>query len=83
MLTDSGIRHAQVLSALSAIAGALFWNFVEVFRGRIKTLEYTVTHQRVGVSADDPIFGTVLVTWQGNPVHNLYVSTVRIENNCC
>jgi hypothetical protein len=77
----SFIDGRLLLSALSAAAGALFWNFVALHRARVRTLEYSVSHDRVGVSADDAVFGSVAVTWQGNPVTNLFVSTVTVENN--
>jgi hypothetical protein len=78
----SGLLDSRALvSVLSAVGGALFWNFVALYRGRVRVLEYTVTHERVGVSAEDAIFGNVAVTWQGQPVINLFVSTVMLENN--
>lgn len=69
-----------LLSALSAVAGALFWNFVALHRARVRVLAYVVTHDRVGFSVNDAIFGNVAVTWQGQPVTNLFVSTVTVEN---
>ena len=78
----SGVMDSRVLlSALSAVAGALFWNFVALYRARIKVLEYTVAHERMGLSTQDAIFGNVAVTWQGQPATNLFVSTVTLENN--
>lgn len=41
---------------------------------------YFVRHDRVGLSTDDAVFGTVRVTWNGNPVTNLYLSTVELQN---
>lgn len=69
-----------ILATFSALAGALFGNFVAVYRNRIKVLEYTVTHDRVGLSANDAIFGTIRVTWQGSDVTNLYTTVVTIQN---
>ena len=41
---------------------------------------YTVTHNRVGITAEDAIFGNVAVLWNGNPVQNLYLSTIEMKN---
>lgn len=75
------IDNKAVISVISAGVGALFWKIVAEYRNRIKTLEYTVTHERIGLSAEDEIFGRVIVTWQGSEVKNLYVSTVTIIND--
>lgn len=39
---------------------------------------YSVTHNRVGITAEDPIFGNVAVSWNGNPVQNLGSSRNRV-----
>jgi hypothetical protein len=41
---------------------------------------YFVWHNKVGVSVDDAVFGTVRVTWNDNLVANLYSSTVELRN---
>lgn len=41
---------------------------------------YSVTHTRVGVAAEDAIFGNVAVSWNGNPVQNLYLTTIEMKN---
>ena len=41
---------------------------------------YNVHHNRIGLSANDDIFGNVAVTLNGNQVPNLYLSTVRLVN---
>ncbi len=69
-----------LVSGISLLAGALLGNFIAAYRSRIKILEYTVTHDRIGLSADDAIFGNVRVTWQGHEVTNLYSSVVTVLN---
>ena len=44
------------------------------------TFTYFVNHQQVGVSAEDAIFGSVTVSWNGNPIPNLYLSTIELKN---
>lgn len=74
------IESKAFLSGLSAVTGGLIGNLIAVVRSRVKTVEYTVHHDRVGFSADDQVFGTIRVTWQGQDVTNLYSSCVTLEN---
>lgn len=41
---------------------------------------YSVTHTRVGITAEDIIFGNVAVSWNGTQVQNLYLSTIEMKN---
>lgn len=41
---------------------------------------YSVTHNRVGITTEDPVFGSVAVTWNGNTIPNLYLSTIELKN---
>lgn len=41
---------------------------------------YFVSHNRVGMSTEDAIFGTVAVSWNGKPITNLYLSTIEMKN---
>jgi len=69
-----------ILGVVCAAAGAFLGNFVAAYRSRIRFIEYTVNHQPLGLSAEDAVFGSVRVTWQGNEVTNLFLSTVTIHN---
>jgi len=74
------IESKALLSALSAIGGGLIGNLIAVLRSRVKSMEYTVHHDRVGFSADDQVFGAIRVTWQNHDVTNLFSSRVTLEN---
>ncbi|WP_374339761.1 hypothetical protein [Leeia sp.] len=41
---------------------------------------YSVTHNIVGITTEDPIFGSFAVTWNGKEVSNLYLSTITMRN---
>jgi hypothetical protein len=69
-----------VLGIVCTAAGAFLGNFVAVYRLRIRFIEYTVNHQPLGLSAEDAVFGSVKVTWQGHEVTNLFLSTLTIQN---
>lgn len=70
----------SVISLVSLVGGGLLGNLIAVLRNRVKTLEYTVTHDRIGLSADDAVFGSIRVTWQHHEVTNLFSSTVTLDN---
>lgn len=74
------IDSKALLAALSALGGGLIGNLVAVLRGRVKTLEYTVNHDRMAFSADDAIFGSIRVSWQNHDVTNLFSTRITLEN---
>lgn len=41
---------------------------------------YLVNHTRIGVSTEDAIFGSVAVSWNGNSIPNLFLSTIEMKN---
>lgn len=41
---------------------------------------YFVNHLRVGMSTEDVIFGRVAVSWNGNPILNLFLSRLELKN---
>lgn len=73
-------NNKALLALVSAIGGGILTGIVAFLRNRIQLLEYTVTHDRVGVAGDDSVFGSVRVTWQGHEVTNLFISVVTLEN---
>jgi hypothetical protein len=81
-LPDFGqlLDNKALLSGASALAGGLFGNLIAVLRNRIKTLEYTASHDRIAFSANDAVFGSIQVIWQGHGVTNLYTSRVELHN---
>lgn len=74
-------ENKPLISTLLLIGGGFVGALLATLRNRLKTLEYTVTHDRVALSADDAVFGSVKATWQGHEVTNLFTSTVTLENS--
>jgi hypothetical protein len=74
------LENKLTLAVLSAFVGGLIGNLISALRSRVKTMEYTVHHDRLGFSADDLIFGAIRVSWQGKDVTNLFSSRVSLEN---
>jgi hypothetical protein len=71
----------QYLSVIAGGASGIFtaWITQRVLNRR-GIFSYSVTHNRVGVTTEDPIFGSVAVTWNGNAIPNLFLSTIEMKN---
>jgi hypothetical protein len=75
------LENKYVLGIASAIGGAVLMLLAQQFTNRRALFTYFVHHSRVGVSADDAVFGSVRVMWNNNLVANLYSSTVELINH--
>ena len=64
----------------SGLGGAIITLLAQAWLRRRGVFTYRVTHGRVGVSADDPIYGSVRVTWNDNPANNLFFSVIELTN---
>lgn len=70
----------SVLSTVAFVGGIVAAILTHQFLNRRSLFTYFVFHQRIGVSATDEIFGSVRVTFNDNPVNNLFLSTVELIN---
>ena len=68
------------VASFSVIAGAILALLTQRILKKRGLFTYFVSHNRVGVSAEDAIFGTVRATWNNVPVDNLYSSSVELRN---
>jgi hypothetical protein len=66
-----------ISSGIGGIAIAIITQYLLNKRG---IFSYYVFHNRVGLSTEDAIYGSVKVTWNGNPVAHLYLSTIELIN---
>ncbi|MBI2256833.1 MAG: hypothetical protein HYU58_19590 [Proteobacteria bacterium] len=64
---------------LGTASAALFTHWINRRANRLQTFDYTVHHERVGVT-DNSGFGDIKVTFNANIVPNLYVTTVTLTN---
>lgn len=62
------------------ISGFLVAWFSRRFFNKRGAFDYFVQHNKVGMSADDPVFGRVEVRWNDNPIEHLFISTVTLKN---
>lgn len=73
--------YGSIIFALIYFAGGVLITVIaKCFINKRGSFIYHVTHNRIGLSADDKIYGSVKVTWNDTPVHRLYLSMVEIEN---
>jgi len=74
------LNDKYFIGVASGIGGVLLTILAQQILNKRSLLTYFVRHSRVGVSADDAIFGSVRVAWNNQPVPNLYSSTVELVN---
>ena len=80
MNLETPLNNGFILTVLTLIAGGVITLFIQRILEKRGLLTYFAWHNRVGVSADDDIFGIVRVTWNGNIIANLYSSTLELRN---
>ena len=69
-----------VVAIISAGLGAFLAFIVQRFLNKRGLFTYNAWHNRVGISTDDSLFGSVRVTWNDKEFANLYISTVELRN---
>lgn len=74
------LSNPWLFAAISGLAGAVLTIAVQRVLNKRGLLTYAAVHNRVGMSAEDTVFGSVQVTWNGNPIANLFISTIEMRN---
>lgn len=74
------LENTFVIGVVSWLGGILAAVLVQQILSRRSVLSYFVNHLKVGTSADDRAFGSIQITWNGEQVPNLYLSTVELTN---
>ena len=69
-----------VVALVATVASVLGTLLIRALMTRSSRFRYSTRVDRIGISADDPVFGTVRVQWRNNDVRNLYLAVVEIEN---
>jgi hypothetical protein len=73
-------ENKYLVALVSSLAGVILTLITERVLNKRGLFTYFVRHNRVGLSTDDAIFGSVRVTWNENPVGNLFSSAVEMAN---
>lgn len=79
-MSTGWLQNPVVAAATSGGLGILFTLVVQKILRKRGVFSFRVVHNRVAMSADDQVFGSVRVTWNENPVANLFASAVDITN---
>ncbi len=74
------IKHPVVVAIISLLAGTALASLVYKIRSRMLKIHYFTNSTRIGFSQDDPVFGSIRVTWNQQPARNLHVITINFEN---
>ncbi len=72
--------NKYLFGTASGVGGMLLGLLVNWILNKRALFTYFVNHYRVGVSTADAVFGSVQVTWNGNVMPNLYLSTIELMN---
>ena len=75
-LLDSSL----VVPLVSTGLGAFLMFLIQKIVNKRGLFTYVVRHNKVGMSTDDAVFGTVRVTWNDNLIRHLYLSTIELKN---
>ena len=73
-------RESLFLVVVSAVGGGVITLLASALLTKSASFRYSTKTERVGVSADDPVFGAVRVQWRNTDVRNLYLVTMEVEN---
>lgn len=74
------LENKHLIALASGIGGGILTLITQLLLNKRGLFTYFVNHVLVGVSAGDKVFGSVRVTWNDNPIANLYLSTVELTN---
>ena len=74
------LENKYLIALVGAICGGLITLLTQRILNKRGLFTYFVRHFLVGLSAGDKVFGAVRVTWNDNPVDNLYLSTIELTN---
>lgn len=69
-----------LIPALSFIVGIIIKHLWDRFIRRTTLLKYTIWHQYLGGSSEDPLFGSVKVLYNDANVKSLYTSMITLRN---
>lgn len=76
------LENKLLFGVVTSISGVIIGVVAKSLLNKRGLFSYYVTHDRVGISADDVAYGSVKVTWNDNPIAHLYLSTIVLVNKC-
>ena len=73
-------ENRLIVALIACLGGAALTLLTQRLLNKRGLFTYFVAHFPAGLSTDDPVFGTVRVTWNDKSVQNLYLSRVELRN---
>ena len=73
-------ENRLIVALIACLGGAALTLLTQRLLNKRGLFTYFVSHFPAGLSTDDPVFGTVRVTWNNRSVQNLYLSRVELRN---
>ena len=73
-------ENRLIIALIACLGGSALTMLTQRLLNKRGLFTYFVSHFPAGLTTDDPVFGTVQVTWNNNPVQNLYFSKVELRN---
>ena len=74
------LNNRLAVSIISLLVGALITAVATKLHGKTARLRYSTRTNRLALAGDDPIFGSVRISWRNQDVRNLHMVSVEIEN---
>ena len=74
------LNNRVILAIVAALLGIIGTIIAQRWLNRRSLFTYSVFHSQIGLSAEDAIYGSVQITWNGNLVNRLYLSTIDLTN---
>ena len=77
---SSVLKEPLFLVVVSSVGGGAITYLVTALLAKSASFRYSFKTERIGITADDPVFGAVRVQWRDTEVRNLYLITYEVEN---
>ena len=79
-IIESILNNKLILAVVAALLGGIVTIITQRWLNRRALFTYSVSHSRIGLSAEDAVYGSVKITWNENFVYRLYLSTIELTN---
>lgn len=77
---DSILQDPIIEKILFLIIGAVVTIIIGKLREKTASFYYTPQTTRIGITADDEIYGSMRVFWRDQEMNNLHLSSIEVEN---
>ncbi|WP_028973423.1 hypothetical protein [Spirochaeta cellobiosiphila] len=74
------LKNEYISIVFGGLGGVTMAFLTQKILNKRGVFRYYVNHNKIGVSAQDSVFGNVKVEWNDTPVENLYLSTLELKN---